>query len=80
MGFALGSGFKVEVRLIGVRKGNTEDNSIWDGLLRPGGAFFQIGLGCVMIHHQSPQRKALHIPVLILAGKFKMEFLTTVSH
>ena len=40
----LGSGFKVEVRLIGVRKGNTEDNSIWDGLLRPGGAFFQIGL------------------------------------
>ena len=55
-------------------------HSVQDGHWRPGGAFFQIGLGCVMIHHQSPQRKALHIPVLILAGKFKMEFLTTVSH
>ena len=49
-------------------------------LWRPGGAFFQIGLGCVMSHHQSPHRMALHIPVLILAGKFKMEFLPTVSH
>ena len=28
----------------------------------------------------SPHRRALHIPVLILAGKFKMEFLPTVSH
>ena len=25
--------------------------SVWDGLLRPGGAFFQIGFGCVMSHH-----------------------------
>ena len=33
-----------------------------------------------MSHHQSPHRRALHIPVLILAGKFKMEFLPTVSH
>ena len=24
---------------------------ILDGLWRPGGAFFQIGLGCVMSHH-----------------------------
>ena len=47
------------------------------GLWRPGGAFFQIGLGCVMSHHQAPQRRALHIPVLILAGKFKMAFLPT---
>ena len=54
--------------------------SIWDGLWRPGGAFFQIGLGCVMSHHQSPHRRALHIPFLILAGEFKMEFLPTVSH
>ena len=26
-------------------------DSVWDGLWRPGGAFFQIGLGCVMSHH-----------------------------
>ena len=50
------------------------------GLWRPGGAFFQIGLGCVMSHHQSPHRRALHNSVLILAGKFKMECLPTVSH
>ena len=25
--------------------------SVWDGLWRPGGAFFQIGFGCVMSHH-----------------------------
>ena len=55
-------------------------DSVWDGLWRPGGAFFQIGLGCVMSHHQSAHRRALHIPVLMLAGKFKMEFLPTVSH
>ena len=24
---------------------------IWDGLWRPGGAFFQIGFGLVMSHH-----------------------------
>ena len=53
--------------------------SVWDGLWRPGGAFFQIGLGCVMSHHQSPHRRALNIPVLILAGKFKMEFPPTVT-
>ena len=54
-------------------------DSVRDGLWRPGGAFFQIGLGCVMSHHLSPYRRALHIPVLILAGKLKMEFLQTVS-
>ena len=70
---------KVGVRLIGIRKSHTEDYSAWDGLWRPGGAFFQIGLGCVMSHHQSPHRRAPHIPVLILAGKFKIEFLPTVS-
>ena len=26
-------------------------DSVWDGLWRPGEAFFQIGLGCVMSHH-----------------------------
>ena len=36
---------KVGVRLIGVRKSHTEDYSAWDGLWRPGRAFFQIGLG-----------------------------------
>ena len=52
-------------------------DSIRDGLWRPEGAFFQIGLGCVMSHH--------HIEGLciflfkFLAGKFKMEFLPTVS-
>ena len=30
----------------------------------PGGAFFQIGFGCVMSHHQSAHRRALHIPVV----------------
>ena len=55
-------------------------DSVRDGLWRPGGAFFQIGLGCVMSHHQSPHRRALHIPVLTLAGKFKIEFLPTVGH
>ena len=47
-------------------------------LWRPGGAFFQIGLGCVMSNHQSPHKRALYIPVQILAGNFKMEFLPTV--
>ena len=51
-----------------------------DGLWRLGGAFFHIGLGCMMSHHQSPpHRRVLHIPVQILAGKFKMEFLLTVG-
>ena len=50
---------------------------VWDGLWRPGGAFFQIGLSRVMSHHLSPYRRALHIPVLILAGKLKMELLPT---
>ena len=27
----------------------------------------------------SPHRKTMHIPVQILAGKFKMEFLPTIS-
>ena len=56
--------------------------TVWGGLSRPGGDFFQIGLGLctVMSHHLSPNRRALHIPVLILAGKFKMELLQTVSH
>ena len=52
-------------------------DSVWDGLWRPGGAFFQIGLSYVMSHHLSPYRRALHIPVLILAGKLKMELLAT---
>ena len=77
---ASGVGSKVWVLTLGVLEVNPEVESARDGLWRPGGAFFQIGLGCVMSHHQSPHRRALHIPVLILAGKFKMEFLPTVSH
>ena len=77
---ASGFGSKVWVLTIGVLEVNPELDSVWDGLWRPGGAFFQIGLGCVMSHHQSPHIRALQIPVLILAGKFKLEFLPTVSH
>ena len=66
---------KVWVLTIRVLEVNPEWDSVWDGLWRPGGAFFQIGLGCVMSHHQSLHSRALHIPVQILAGKFKMEFL-----
>ena len=42
---------KVWVLTIKVPKANPERDSVWDGLWRPGGAFFQIGLGCVMSHH-----------------------------
>ena len=68
---------KVWVLTLRVLEVNPEVDSVWDSLWRPGGAFFQIGLAFVMSHHQSPHRRALHIPVLILAGKFKMEFLPT---
>ena len=44
-------GSKVWVRCIRVIEGHTEGVSVWDGLWRPGGAFFQIGFGCVMSHH-----------------------------
>ena len=76
----LGSGPRCGIDGLGQYKTHGTVQSVRDGLWRPGGAFFQIGLGCVMSHHQSPHRRALHIPVLILAGKFKMEFLPTVSH
>ena len=33
----------------------------------------------VTSYHLSPHRRALHIPVLILAGKFKIKFLSTVT-
>ena len=48
---ASGVGSKVWVLTIGVLVVNPERDSVWDGLWRPGGAFFQIGLGCVMSHH-----------------------------
>ena len=48
---ASGVGSKVWVLTIGVLEVNPELDSIRDGLWRPGGAFFQIGLGCVMSHH-----------------------------
>ena len=76
----LGSGPRCGLDRVGQYKTPDMPESVRDGLWRPGGAFFQIGLGCVMSHHQSPHRRALHVPVLILAGKFKMEFLPTVSH
>ena len=76
----LGSGPRCGTGSMGPYKTPDMLDSVRDDLWRPGGAFFQIGLGCVMSHHQAPHSRALHIPVLILAGKFKMEFLTTVSH
>ena len=42
---------KVWVLTIRVLEVNPHWDSAWDGLWRPGGAFFQIGLGCVMSHH-----------------------------
>ena len=56
---ASGVGSKVWVLTLGVLEVNPELDSKQDGLWRPGGAFFQIGLGCVMSHHQSPHRRAL---------------------
>ena len=44
-------GSKVWVRYFRVIEGHPEGDSVWDGLWRPGGAFFQIGFGCVMSHH-----------------------------
>ena len=32
--------------------------SVWDGPWRPGGAFFQTGLGCEMSHHHIEGRIA----------------------
>ena len=73
-----GSGPRYGTDSLGQYKTPDMLESVRDGLWRPGGAFFQIGLGFVMSHHQSPHRRALHVPVPILAGKFKMEFLPTV--
>ena len=42
---------KVWVLTIRVLEVNPHWDSVWDGLWRPGGAFFQIGFGCVMSHH-----------------------------
>ena len=33
----------------------------------------------LLCDESSPHRRILHIPVLILAGEFKMEFLPTIS-
>ena len=76
----LGSGPRCGTDRLGQYKTTYMRVSVRNGLWRPGRAFFQIGLGCVMSHHQSPHRRALHIPALILAGKFKIEFLPTVGH
>ena len=48
---ASGAGSKVWVLTIGVLEVNPEGDSVWDGLWRPGEAFFQIGLDCLMSHH-----------------------------
>ena len=71
-----GSGPRCGTDGLGQYKTPDMPDSVRDGLWRPGGAFFQIGLGCMMSHHQ---RRALHIPALILAGKFKTEFLPNIS-
>ena len=76
----LGLGPRCGTGSMGQYKTHDVAESVGDGLWRLGGAFFQIGLGCVISHHLSPHRRALYIPILILAGKFKMELLPTVSH
>ena len=50
---ATGVRSKVWVLTIRVPEDNPERDSVRDGLWRPGGAFFQIGLGCVMSHHHT---------------------------
>ena len=47
----LGSGPRCGTGSLGQYKTPGMRHSVWDGLWRPGGAFFQIGLGCVMSHH-----------------------------
>ena len=47
----LGSGLRCGTGSLGQYKTPGMRQSVWDGLWRPGGAFFQIGLGCVMSHH-----------------------------
>ena len=42
---------KVWVLTMRVLEVNPHWDSVWDGLWRPGGAFFQIDFGCVMSHH-----------------------------
>ena len=46
-------GSKVWVRCLRVIEGHTEGVSVWDGLWRPGGAFFHIGFSLVMSHHHN---------------------------
>ena len=70
-------GSKVWVRYLGVIKGHREGVAIRDGLWRPGGAFFQIGFGCVMSHHHREGLCTFLFKCLV--GKFKMEFLPTNS-
>ena len=48
---AFKAGSKVWVRCLRVIEGHTEGVSVWDGLWRPEGAFFQIGFGLVMSYH-----------------------------
>ena len=47
----LGSGPGCGTDGLGQYKTHGIGDSVWDGLWRPGGAFFQIGFGCVMSHH-----------------------------
>ena len=47
----LGSGPKGGTDSVGQYETPDMRDSVWDDLWRPGGAFFQIGLGCVMSHH-----------------------------
>ena len=47
----LGSGPRCGTGSLGEYKTPGMRQSVWDGLWRPAGAFFQIGLGCVMSHH-----------------------------
>ena len=47
----LGSGPRCGPDGLGQCKTPDMPESVWDGLWRPVGAFFQIGFGCVMSHH-----------------------------
>ena len=49
----LGSGPRCGTDGLGQYKTPDMPDSVRDGLWRPGGAFFQIGLGCVMSHHHT---------------------------
>ena len=53
----LGSGPRCGTGSLGEYKTPGMRQSVWDGLWRPAGAFFQIGLDCAMSHHPVTTQK-----------------------